>query len=80
MLNTKQYQVNIGIIIKNTREKKRLSQIDLAESIGINRVYLSGVENGSRTAGLTNLVLIATALKIPLSELITQAEQLSLAS
>lgn len=76
MLNSKQYAVGIGKVIKRIREDAEIQQIELAEAIGMNRVYLSGVENGSRVAGLTNLVLIATALKTPLSEIFKQAEDI----
>ena len=77
MLNSKQYAKNLGRVIKTTREKAGFSQIELAEAIDMNRVYLSGIENGTRMPGLNNLVLIATALNTPLSTLFKKAESLS---
>lgn len=74
MLDTKQYAKNIGLVIKATREQSGITQAELAELIGINRAYLSGVETGSRSPGLVTLVLIATALGFTFSELIRQAE------
>jgi transcriptional regulator with XRE-family HTH domain len=76
MLNSRQYIKNIGRVIKAAREKAGLTQVELAEKIDINRVYLSGIENGSRYPGINNLVLIATALKMPLSVIFEQAEKI----
>jgi transcriptional regulator with XRE-family HTH domain len=80
MLNTKQYAKNIGLAIKSSREQLGITQAELAELIGTNRSYLSGVETGSRSPGLVTMVLIATALKLSFSELIRRAENIAVSS
>lgn len=78
MLTAKQYSKRLGQVIKEARENhpdKRLrTQVDFAENADINRVYLAGVESGTRTPGLKNLVSIAKTANMTLSELFQKAE------
>ncbi len=77
MLNSKHYAQNIGLVIKQLREEKGLTQIVLPEEIGKNRTYLSRIENGEKAPGLTSLVLITVTLDLSQSTLILKAEQLN---
>ncbi|MFA6518090.1 MAG: helix-turn-helix transcriptional regulator [Candidatus Shapirobacteria bacterium] len=57
--------------IKNCRNELGLTQEDLAEKVGVSRVYIGYVEQGRNTPSLEILEKIAKALKINLSGLIT---------
>ena len=58
----------IGARIKMLREDSTLSQ-RFAMMIGMNRTYLSGVENGLRNISITNLQKIANGLGVSLEDL-----------
>jgi transcriptional regulator with XRE-family HTH domain len=53
-----------------------LSQEGLADLAGMHRTYVSEIERGLRNPSYRNLVKLATALALPLSELVARAEQL----
>lgn len=53
-----------------------LSQERLGEMAGLNRTYVGGIERGVRNPTYRNLVRLAVALDVPLSELVAQAERL----
>lgn len=48
----------------------------LAPLAGLDRTYVSGIERGERNPSLTNLLKIAAALNVHLSELARDAERL----
>jgi transcriptional regulator with XRE-family HTH domain len=56
--------------IKKRRNDLGMTQEDLAEKVGVSRVYIGYVEQGRNTPSLEILEKIAKALKIKLSELI----------
>ena len=58
-----------GSRVRAEREKREISQEELADRAGIHRTYLGGVERGERNIGLLNILRIARALDIPASEL-----------
>jgi len=53
---------NIGNNIRKIRKQKQLTQIDLAVMIGIDRAYLSEIENGRTNVSLNILYAIADTL------------------
>jgi len=53
-----------------------LSQEGLADLAGMHRTYVSEIERGLRNPSYRNLVKLAAALALPLSELVARAEQL----
>lgn len=53
-----------------------LSQEGLADLAGMHRTYVSEIERGLRNPSYRNLVKLATALELPLSELVTRAERI----
>lgn len=59
----------IGINIRKKRTAKKLSQEELAFQAGIDRSYLSEIENGYKNLSVTMLEQIATALEVDISEL-----------
>lgn len=62
-------RARLGYRIRLLREDRGLSQSDFAYRIGINRSYLSGVENGKRNLTVDILARMADILGITLSEL-----------
>ena len=60
----------IGKNIRSFRKKSGMSQIDLAVAVGIDRSYLSEIENGHRNFTIMLLQNIATALSISLEDLL----------
>ena len=79
MLSDEQYSANyrqkVGGNLRRLRRKRKLSQSKLAESAGLNRSYLSMVENGRRNISLDNLVSLALALNVEPIELFTLVEE-----
>ncbi len=62
----------IGSMIKKLREKKKLSQEELAFQAKIDRTYISGIEKGERNISVTTYSKLAEALdvKINLAEIL----------
>ena len=60
---------NIGKNIRTHRKKLNLSQIELAVEVGIDRAYLSEIENGRTNTSINILYAISDALKIDITDL-----------
>lgn len=65
----------LAIIIRQLRVDQGLSQRELAMVTGLNRSYLSDVEQGKVNLSLKNLGRIAFALQSETSQLFSQAER-----
>ena len=61
---------NLGVVIRQLRRQKGLSQEVLADLAHIDRSYMSSVERGLRNVSVLNVARIATALQVPLSDLL----------
>jgi transcriptional regulator with XRE-family HTH domain len=66
--------VGLGAAIRAARKAKGLSQEALAEIAGIDRSYMGGIERGEHNLAIMNLLKIADALEIKLSELLRTAD------
>jgi transcriptional regulator with XRE-family HTH domain len=62
--------VEVGRQIRKFREKRKLSQTQLAEKIGKDRQYLYKIETGKVSSSIFTLAVIALALEISLPELL----------
>ncbi len=62
--------VKIGIAIKDAREKKGISQAELAEKVGVSAQAANKWERGSNLPDIENLFMISKVLKVPYSSLI----------
>jgi transcriptional regulator with XRE-family HTH domain len=55
--------------IKALRKERGVSQYDLADSSGIHRTFIAGIEVGARNPSLASLAKLADALKVPIKGL-----------
>lgn len=65
---------NIGSNVKKLRKKKKLSQIELAVEVGIDRSYLSEIENGRTNMSVSVLYAVADSLGVDIAELFKKNE------
>ena len=61
---------NIGLNVRKYRKIAKLSQIELAVEVGIDRSYLSEIENGRTNTSISVLYAIADALNIDIVDLL----------
>lgn len=62
--------IAFGQRLKQLREERGLSQEGLADRAELDRTYISLLERGKRNPGLMNLLRLASALGIDVSELV----------
>ena len=60
---------NIGLNIRKYRKQMKLSQVDLAVEVGIDRSYLSEIENGRGNPSVNILYAISDSLDIKVADL-----------
>ena len=60
----------LGENLKRIRLAKKMSQGDLSKSLGVDRAYISNIENGRMNPTLSTLEKIAGALGISSSDLL----------
>ena len=59
----------LGTNIRKLRAERELSQEELAHRAGIDRSYLSEIENGHKSVGVVVLDDIAAALEVEITDL-----------
>mgnify|MGYP001566810655 CR=1 FL=1 len=66
--------VNIlfGKNMRRVRLFKKMSQGDISRAIGMDRGYISGLENGKRNPTLKNVEKIAKVLSVSVSDLVKE--------
>lgn len=62
--------VQLGLRLRMFRERKNVSQEELALRADLDRTYVGGVERGERNLGTLNLLKIASALNVNASALL----------
>jgi transcriptional regulator with XRE-family HTH domain len=65
-----------GQVLLVRREKRGLSQMDLAVASGYSLRYIGDVERGTKSATLRTMHDLATLLNVKLGSLIVEAEEL----
>ncbi|CAM5588164.1 helix-turn-helix domain-containing protein [Streptomyces purpurascens] len=60
----------IGDRIREVRRRAGLSQVQLAERVGLDHKTIHRYETAQRAPSLTELLLIADALSVPLADLV----------
>lgn len=61
-------QIAFGKRVRELRNQKKLSQVELAFKAGIDRTYMTDVENGKRNVSAQNIDKIINALEIEISD------------
>lgn len=64
----------LGEQVRQLRTAKGFSQEKLAELAGLHRNYIGGIERGERNVAILNLLRIARALEVSVSELFKELE------
>ncbi len=64
----------LGQVIRERRSEAGFSQESFAFKVGIHRTYIGAVERGERNVSLQNMMRIAEALGVKVSELVGEAE------
>jgi transcriptional regulator with XRE-family HTH domain len=65
-----------GQAIRALRQRKDISQEQLADLCGLHRTYISDVELGKRNVSLENIDKIATALDMNVSDILIEVEKI----
>ena len=65
----------IGQKLREIREAKKMSQVEISEATGLVQPYVSRVENGHTIPGVETLEKWASALKIPLYQILYDGEE-----
>lgn len=73
-MNTEYVQV-FGERIRTFRKERGMSQIDLANKVGIDRSYIGFLERGERNPSLEMIIKIAEALNVTPDELLKKARK-----
>jgi len=60
----------LGENLKKLRLKRKMSQGDISRKLGVDRAYISSIENGRMNPTLTTLEKLAEAIGINSSELL----------
>lgn len=63
---------NIGLNIRKYRKQMKLSQVDLAVEVGIDRSYLSEIENGRVNPTINILYAIADSLNVSIVNFLSE--------
>lgn len=61
---------NIGRKIQKLRQDKDISQVEMAEMIGVSGTYVGFIEQGVRNPSIATLDKIARVLRVKMSELL----------
>jgi len=67
---------SLGRAIAAERHRHGLTQMEFAKKAGVNRAYLSDVEQGHRNVTMDVLVRLALALELNVSDLMVSAERI----
>ena len=62
--------IKLGKNLKRIRTGKKISQGDIARTLGVSRGYISNIENGKMNPTLSTITDLAKAIKVSVSELL----------
>lgn len=68
-MDESEFKAEFGARVRHWRDRRKMSQEELAHVAGMNRSYMSDVECGRRCIGLLYAAKIADALKVKLYKL-----------
>ncbi len=59
----------LGENLKKIRTRKNVSQVEIANILGVDRSFVSNIENGKNNPTLSTITNLAQALNVPVDEL-----------
>ncbi|MBY0380952.1 MAG: helix-turn-helix domain-containing protein [Xanthobacteraceae bacterium] len=65
----------VGGNVKKLRIAAGITQAELADLVGVDRAYISGLEQGNRNATIVSLWHVAQALDAPIRSLFDEAKK-----
>ncbi|MGH2846147.1 MAG: helix-turn-helix domain-containing protein [Thermoleophilaceae bacterium] len=66
----------LGRAVRELRLQRGMSQEGLADRSDLHRTYVGGIERGERNVSFGNLLRLADALDVRLSDLVARSERL----
>lgn len=69
-MKRKNIMQTLGKNLRRIREEKGLTQGDIYRKLGMDRGYISGIENGRRNPTLLNIEKLAKVLEVTVDELL----------
>lgn len=63
------YSKKLGENLKQIRTNKNITQMEIAEKLGVNKSFISNIENGKTNPTLSTITSLATALGVSTNEL-----------
>lgn len=60
----------LGANLKRIRMKKEITQVEIAKTLGVNRSFVSNIENGKTNPTLSTITSLAKALGVSADELL----------
>jgi transcriptional regulator with XRE-family HTH domain len=69
-------QQDLGRAIRAHRERRKISQEDFADAIGMHRAYYGAIERGLKNLTLRNIARVAEGLGVTPAKLFVDAERL----
>ena len=75
-MNDMTIQQKVGITIRELRKEKGISQENFAYESGIDRRYMSDIENGKRNISLDILERVTDKLEIKISDFFLRVEEM----
>ena len=64
--------VRFGKRLRNLRKQREWTQVYMAEHVGMDRSFISDLENGRKEVCIRNLELLATAFGMTVSKLMSR--------
>jgi len=64
--------VRFGKRLRNLRKQREWTQVYMAEHVGMDRSFISDLENGRKEVCIRNLELLATAFDMTVSKLMSR--------
>lgn len=73
-IHTRQYRQLIGLV-REERERQQITQLQLAETLGVQQAVISKIENCERRIDILELRQICLALGVSLVDIINKFEE-----